>query len=293
MKKKLIGISVATFGVVLSVGSAIALYQKAASNVEFGISAGAYAGAEGAITYKINNSTGAVNVAPQYYKSNGEDNEGLALGGEYTQIKYEFTLGAAFEDYDADQTFVMGKVSVALTDLDADLYGKVTVWAAVQGYTENTIGASSFGGALINDIVIADAETICAGASDISVAAAGVQKLVVWVKFAMAELDLFALNEKANLYALNVTWGKVSDDYVLAYIVGDQTHWTKDEKYSMAVNANADSFEWMYECLPQSFGEFKVVCGDTWCHADGENHVLAHETGDIYWTAGGDLNIAY
>ena len=293
MKKKLIGISVATIGVLLSVGSAIALYTKEASNVEFGISAGAYAGAEGAITYKINNTAGAVNVAPQYYKLNGVDNEGTALGGEYRQIKYEFTLGAAFEDYDVDQTFVMGKVSVALTNLDADLYGKVTVWAGVQGYTEDTIGASEFGSALISDVTIADAETVCAGARDISVATAGVQKLVVWVKFAMGELDLLTLNEKANLYALNVTWGKVSDDYDLAYIVGSKTHWTKDEKYSMAVNANADSFEWMYEGLPQSFGEFKVVCGDTWCHADGDNHVLEHETGDVYWTAGDDLNIAY
>lgn len=293
MKKKLIGISVAAFGVVLSVGSAIALYQKAASSIGFGISAGAYSEETGAITYKINGNAGSSNVAPQYYKSNGEDNEGLALGGEYTQIKYEFTLGAAFEDYDVDQTFVMGKVNVALTDLDADLYGKVTVWAAVQGYTEDTIGASEFGSALINDVVIADAETVCAGARDISVAAAGVQKLVVWVKFTMAELDLLTLNEKTNLFALNVSWGKVSDDYDLAYIVGGKTHWTKDEKYSMAVNANADSFEWMYEGLPQSFGEFKVVCGETWCHADGENHVLAHETGDVYWTDGGDLNVAY
>ena len=293
MKKKLIGISVATFGVVLSIGGAIALYQKAASDVEFGISAGAYAGAEGAITYKINGAAGASNVAPQYFNGEGDNGEGLALGGDYTQIKYEFTLGAAFEDYDVDQTFVMGKVSVALTGLDADLYGKVTVWAGVQGYEENTIGESSFATPLISDVTIADAETVCAGARDISVAAAGVQKLVVWVKFAMAELDLLALNEKANFYALNVTWGKVSDDYDLAYIVGSATQWNRDEKYSMAVNANADSFEWMYEGLPQSFGEFKVVCGSTWCHTEGDNHVLEHETGDIYWTAGGDINIAY
>lgn len=293
MKKKLIGISVATVGVVLSIGSAIALYTKAANNTSFGISAGAYSESSGAITYKINGVGGSSTVAPQYYKATGVDNEGTALGGEYVQIKYEFTLGATFEDYNVDQTFVMGKVDVALTNLDAALYGKVTVWAAVQGYTNDTIGASSFGSALINDVAIADAETVCAGARDISVAAAGVQKLVVWVKFTMAELDLLTLNEKGNLYTLDVHWGKVSDDYELAYIVGGGTQWHKDEKYAMAVNANANSFEWMYEGLQQSFGQFKVVCGDTWCHADGNNHVLEHETGDVYWTAGQDVIINY
>ena len=69
MKKKLIGIGVASLGVILSVGGAIALYQKAASNVEFGISAGAYAGSTGTITYKINNQANASVVDPEFCDS--------------------------------------------------------------------------------------------------------------------------------------------------------------------------------------------------------------------------------
>ena len=293
MKKKLIGIGVASLGILFSIGGAVALYTQAAQNIEIGISAGAYSESSGAITYKINDTEGASNVAPKYYKENGVDNDGAGIGGEYTQVKYEFKLGADFEEYNVDQTFVMGKINVALTNVDAAIYGKVTVWAAIEGYTNDTIGASSFGGALIDNVTIADAETVCAGARDISVAAAGVQKLVVWVKFNLAEIDLLELNEKGNLYALNVTWGKVSDDYDLAYIVGGGTQWQKDEKFAMAVNANANTFEWMYEGLQQSIGEFKVVCGDTWCHADGENHTLAEATADVYWTAGSELIINY
>ena len=94
MKKKLIGIAVASFGMILSVGSAIALYVKAADPASFGIGQGTYEGSEGAITYKINgNTTGT--VAPAYLKANGE-NGGAGLGGEYTQVKYEFALSATY-----------------------------------------------------------------------------------------------------------------------------------------------------------------------------------------------------
>ena len=273
MKKKLIGISVATLGILLSVGSAIALYTKAAENTGFGISAGTYAGSTGTITYKINNNTGVSTAAPVYYDGEGVET-GSAVSPDFTQIKYEFALSGAYDANLIAQPFVMGKVTVSFSDLISDLNGKVTVYAAVQGYTEGKIGATNYGTALVNNVVV-DAEHPNINISrEISVNVDGTQKLVVWLKF--ANIDDISLAEKNNLYALNVAWGDVSDDFDLAYIVGNATQWNIDEKYAMVVNIEADSFEWMFANLPGTFGDMKVKCGDTWCHGAG-NHELNPE----------------
>ena len=291
INKKLIGITVASLGMVFSIGGAIALYQTAADPATFGISAGTYAGSTSTVTYKINGHDGESTADPHYCDAEG-NNSGTAIRPDYPQVKYEFTLGAQFANDLPAQSFVMGKVSVALTNLDASLYGKVTVYACLEGYTVGKIGASDFAGTpLINNVVIADAETVCSGARDISVAAAGVQKLVVWVKF--ANFSNYDLNEKTNLYDLDVTWGAVSNEFELAYVVGNGNQWTKDDEFAMAVNIEATTYEWMYEGLPGTFGEAKVVCGSTWCHGEGDNHgLLADKTYDVYWTAGGDANFA-
>ena len=291
MKKKLIGIAVATFGVVLSVGSAIALYQKAAQDASFGISAGAYAGSTGTITYKINNTSGNSQVAPVYCDADGaaaENQNTVGVSADYPQIKYEFTLGGVYSEDLIEQYFVMGKVNVSFSNLAEELNGKVTVYASVTEYNEGTVGASMYGTALVDNVVV-DAEhpNINIG-RDISVVASGVQKLVVWVKF--ANIDNIALAELADLYTLNVTWGELSEDFNLAFIVGDGTQWHEDEKYAMVVNAEAISFEWMFAGLPGDFGEFKVKCGDTWCHAEG-NHTLEEPEAYyvVYWASGADL----
>ncbi len=289
INKKLIGISIASLGMVFSIGGAIALYQTAADPASFGISAGTYAGSTSTVTYKINGNDGASTADPHYCDGEGQ-NGGTGISVAYPQVKYEFTLGATFANDLPAQTYVMGQVSVSLTNLDSSLYGKVTVYASVTGYTANKIGASSFGGAIIDNVVIADEETQCAGSTDISVAAAGVQKLVVWVKF--ANIDNYALNEKTNLYDLNVSWGAVSQGFQPAYIVGNGNQWTRDDQFAMAVNINADTYEWMYEGLPGTFEEAKVVCGETWCHGEGNHALNAEKVYDVYWTAGSDANFA-
>ena len=289
MKKKLIGISVATIGVVLSIGSAIALYTKAANETSFGISAGTYAGSTGTIAYKINNTEGNSNVAPVYYDSEGAET-GVALSSDFPQIKYEFALGGSYSETLIAQPLVMGKVTLTLNNLINDLNGKLTVYAAVQGYTADTVGASMYGAALVDNQVV-DAEHSSIEASrDISVSCDGTQKLVVWLKF--QDLNDLALAEKNNLYTLNVSWGELSDDFNLAYIQGDTTQWHDDEKYAMVVNIEANAFEWMFENIPGSFGPFKVHCGDTWCH-EGANHTFenAELSYAIFWKAGQDIQI--
>ena len=285
INKKLLGITVASLGMVFSIGGAIALYQTAADPASFGISAGTYAGSTSTVTYKINGSEGASTADPHYCDAEGQ-NGGAGISAAYPQVKYEFTLGATFANDLPAQDFVMGQVTVALTNLDSDLYGKVTVYASVTGYTANKIGASSFGTALINDVVIANGETQCSGSRDISVAAAGVQKLTVWVKF--ANIDNYVLNEKTDLYDLNVTWGAVSGGFTPAYVVGNGNQWTKVDEFAMAVNINADDYEWMYQGLPGTFEQAKVICGEDWCHAEGNHELNPAKIYDVYWVAGSD-----
>lgn len=285
VNKKLIGITIASLGMVFSVGGAIALYQTAAEDASFGISAGTYAGSTSTVTYKINGNAGASAANPHYCDGEG-NNGGTAISPAYPQVKYEFTLGADFANDLPAQTYVMGQISVSLTNLDSSLYGKVTVWAGMQGYTEGKIGATSFTGAIINDVVIANAETECEGSTDISVAAAGVQKLVVWVKF--ANIDNYALDEKTDLYDLDVTWGAVSQGFKPAYVVGNGNQWTQVDEFAMAVNVEATTYEWMYEGLPGTFEQAKVVCDGVWCHGEGNHALDPEEIYDVYWTAGGD-----
>ena len=289
MKKKLIGIGVASLGVILSVGGAIALYQKAASNVEFGISAGAYAGSTGTINYKINNQANESVVDPEFCDSLGAPG-GDGISADYPQVRYEFALGANFADGAIPQSCIMGQVSVSLTNFKPALYGKVTVYAAVEGYhTEGSVGKTVFGAPILNDVEIVDGDTVCAGAKDISAGANGSESLVVWVKF--DNFDNLELDELNELYQLNVSWGEVSSEYNKAYIVGDETHWTKDEKYAMYVQPESTTYTWIYDSLPGTFGNIKVQCGNVWCH-DGENHALeADKTYTVDWTAGSDLHL--
>ena len=289
ISKKLIGIGIASLGVILSVGGAIALYTKAANNAQFNINGAAYAGSTKEVTYKINNTAGnAAAIAPTY--CDGEGNPGgVALSPAYPQVKYEFILGGDFEAGLPAQDFVMGNVSVALTNLNSTLYNKVTVYASVTGYAEGKIGASAFGTALVDNITIADAETACVGNRDISVAAAGVQKLTVWVKVDFEHYNSMLFDElSGDLYDLDVAWGPVTPGFTPAYVVSNHSNWVQDDEFAMAVNINADGYEWMYKGLPGSYGPAKVVCGDTWCHAEGNHDLDPAKTYDVYWTAGGD-----
>ena len=53
-KRKFLGITIASLGLVISLGTAVALYKTDAHEAGFGISQGTYQGADGLVTYKIN-----------------------------------------------------------------------------------------------------------------------------------------------------------------------------------------------------------------------------------------------
>ena len=265
-KNKIIGIAVAALGVVLSFSAAAALYQKAAEDTGFGIGAGTYAGSTGNAHYTINGSTGAgAAVLPTYCDENGAAVAGATGFQEGAlQAKYEFALGANYANDVIAQQYVMGKLSVSLSGVTAAYNGKVQVYASVIGYSENTVGASTFGTAVVNDVTI-DAEHLTAeGSKVVSVKADGsVNKLVVWVKLInMSEFNYLAQNEAGLGYSLSVTWADLDADYdACAYIVGSGNQWTVDDEYRMAVDPTQESWIYRFDGLQgsASWTECKAV----------------------------------
>lgn len=291
-KNKIIGLSVAAFGVITSLGAALALYTANAENVSFGIAAGTYEGSTSNVNYRITNAVEG-KVAPEYHDHAGElAVEGAKLSPENNidQLKYAFTLGATFAEDLATQTNVMGKVSFSLTNLKPALYEKVTVWAGVQGYADNTLGSEQFSGALVNDLVIEDEDTECTGEKCISVAAAGAQSLVIWVKFNLAGMTSYGLDELGDLFTLNVRWEALPNDYEVPYVVGDKTMWEEDDEFAMAVDiasepVGAGAWVWAYNGIKGTdFSVAKVKKGSVWSAGDNAELNPA-KVYDVTWLA--------
>lgn len=284
MKKKIIGISVATFGVLLSIGGAVALYQKAAEDTSFGISQGTYEGSTGAITYKVNGATSGT-LNPSYLKTNGE-NGGAGLGGEYTQVYYEATLSAEYSSTLIPQNFVVGNLAITVGDIPEVYRGRLSIWVDVDGYEADSIGAQYYGNVFMNsDYEITQDNQSMALSADIAVATSGVQKVRVFLKYNLATFDTLSQDENFLDYSLSISWGE-PNSFEFANVAGTGTLWTADDGYSMMPNINkpaAQGFEWVFNNLPGTFGEAKCVKGETW--SGGENFKLNEEkTYDVYWS---------
>ena len=292
MKKKLIGIAVASFGMILSVGSAIALYVKNCDPTSFGISQGTYEGSEGLITYKINGNTSGT-VAPQYLKANGE-NGGTGLGGEYTQVKYEFALSATYSSTLIAQNFVVGSLHLTIDNIPAAHQGKLAIWAGVEGYEEGSLGEHYYSKSLMpGGVDFAITNEVGHGAfnvnSNIAVSTAGTQKLCVYLKYNLGDYNLVEQDEASLGYTLDVSWGdSVSFNY--AYVKGNGNQWTVDDKYAMNPNINAayeneGDFEWIFNNLPgtmESAKCFKAGEPDIWS-ADPNANLDAEKSYNVIW----------
>ena len=289
MKKKLIGISVATFGVLLSIGGAIALYQQAAEEAGFGISAGTYAGSSGSVTYKINNQTGNAVVVPAAYLKADGSNGGDALGNGYTQVFYEMALGASFADGANAQDYVVGNLSVSVTNIPAAYQNKLAIWVVIDDYAGSSLGEHYYKNAFMatDYLITAEAQSFT-GAHDIAVSAAGTQKLRIYLKYTFEESDLYALDEAGLGYTLSVAWTQPSNEFVRAYVKGTGNLWQEDDGYSMAPNINkpyAEGWEWVYNNLPGSFKEGKCFIhreNDVWS-ADPNAQLDAGKSYNVYW----------
>ena len=287
ISKKLIGIGVASLGMVFSIGGAIALYTQAAQDAQFGISAGAYAGSGGTLTYKVNNTTGNVNVAPAYLTSGGQ-NGGAGLSATYTQVEYSLALGANFAAGAIAQDYVVGNLAVSLTNVPAAYEGKLAVVAVIDGYEENSLGEHYYRRALMpdeNDYQITDAVKTFERNANVAVSANGTQVLHIYLKYNLAGIDTLTQNQAALGYTLNVTWGAPNNEFEKAYVMGNANQWTIDDGYSMAPNINkahAEGWEWIYNNLPGTMESAKCLVGDKW--SSGDNAALdADKTYTVYW----------
>lgn len=286
---KILGIAIATLGIAASIGGATALIIKEASEGGFGIGQGSYQGSEGAITYKINGNTSG-SVAPKYYTEGNNPEEGPALTETYNQVKYEFTLGASFSNDLPEQNYVHGNLALAITNIPEEYRGKLSIWAGIEGYESGKAGERKFKNCFGGDVAITNDATSYEKDADISVAANGSQKLVVWVKYQLSDLDYIALNEKSLGYALNVTWKKATGD--VAYVVGSGNGWEAHDEYAMAYNigANWDDDEWIYNSLVGGNGWAQGKCkiGEVW--SEGSDAELENGTTyDIYWKGAGQV----
>ncbi len=292
LNKKIIGIGVASFGILLSIGGAFALYQANAEDASFGISQGAYAGSTGTVTYKINNNAGASNLAPSYIGAVGA--AGLSAGA--TQVEYVVGLSAAFSGGSNAQDFVVGNLGISLTNVPEAYRGKLAVWATIEGYTASSIGENRYQHIFMNEDyqITAENQTFVAN-HDVAVASAGVQALHIYLKYNLAGIDTLTQNEADLVYSLSVTWGEPSAEFEPAYIEGIGNTWTRDDGYAMAPNINkpnAEGWEWIYNNLPGTMGEAKCVGYNNhelnvW--SSGDNAVLnAEKSYTVYWDGNGE-----
>ena len=289
ISKKLIGITVASLGMVFSIGGAIALYQTAADNAGFGISAGAYAGSGGTVTYKINNTAGNSSINPVYMTGGGEDG-GTGLSATYTQVKYEVALSAVYAAGANAQDFVVGNLAVSVTNIPEAYRGKLSIAVAIDGYENNSLGKATYEHIFGEDFAITEEAQSYNVNKNIAVASAGVQVARIYLKYNLAGIDTLTQNEVGLGYTLNVAWGEATNEFVPAYIVGNGNQWTKDDGYSMAPNinkANAEGWEWVYNNLPGTMESAKCIINDTW--SDDPNASLdAEKSYNVYWNGNGD-----
>lgn len=296
LNKKVIGISVASLGILLSVGGAFALYQADANEASFGISQGAYAGSTGTVTYKINNTAGASSLTPRYLPSVGEGS-GSALSAAYTQVEYTVALSATFNGGGNAQNFVVGNLGISLTNIPEAYRGKLAVWAQIDGYTASSLGEHYYKNTfLAEDFAITADEGHQSFVADrnVAVASSGVQILHIYLKYNMAQIDTLTQNEAGLGYSLAVTWAAPSAEFEPAYIVGIGNTWTADDGYAMAPNINkphSEGWQWVYNNLPGTMTEAKCIgyndhVLNTW--SSGDNAVLdSSESYDVYWDGSG------
>ena len=283
-KNKIIGLLVATAGVVASISTAAALYTKAVDPVGFGIGAATYSSSNGIVTYTIGGNGGASNVAPTFHKADATAGVGAAKFSEVNRAaKYTFQLGASYAAGLTAQDYVVGNLSVSLTNVAESIREHVEVSMYFDGYTNNTLGKVVYGSNLTSSSTAIN-ETTITGASlsvdsrDICVAAAGTQSLVIYFKLDNT-IDTLTMNELNNLWTLSVTWAAPSNEFHYAYIANNKVEWAEDDEFVMAPNiskaySQASDFEWW----GQIKGTAEVTAakcrqGATWENSN-ENHAL-------------------
>lgn len=306
-KTKVIGILVASVGVVASFASAFALYTKEVGNVGFGIGAASYT-STGTVNYTINGASGASNVAPTFFNTTDpndfvKDPLATKFDNAHQAVQYDFELGADFSADVTAQEFVAGNISVSFSNLKEAFvnHTKISVW--IDGYDHASYGDNHYAGQLttgnttpLNNYVMTTS-SVSIDAKDITVRAAepGLnqykQSLHVYVGL-LGGFDTLAMNEAASLWDLSVTWAKPSSGMEKAYIMNDKSLWKTQEEFVMTRNIDkGDGDQWTGTIQGSAqLTAAKCAIGDTWEVGDTENppdnnHALiAGHTYKFYWS---------
>ena len=307
---KILGIAVATLGVAASVGGAVALYTKNASQAEFTIGAGTHTATDGNVAYKTNGLNNPT-IDPTFWTAGDSPTQGDRFDTLHTQIKYEFPLSATY-DSGAVPAYTVGNIAVSLTNVPAGYQDKLSVWASIEGYTESSLGKYFYEHALMqSDYAITSEASSMNINADIAVATSGVQKLVIYLKYVnvlSSDDDLYTKDEASLGYNLSVTWGGPSN-FNAAYIVSDKTAFEEDDAYMMAPNigvtgysnsthyqedgeghsGNTGNWQWMGAVTGvakvENVGLTEAKCrqDDTWSAGDN-TPLTAGTTYDVYWS---------
>jgi len=294
-KNKIIGLLVGCGGVIASFAGAFALSVKNATDVQFVLTAKSAVSEDGGIDYSFPDYDETHPYIKEYVSTNGSDHAGAKLDATYTQIHYAFKLGGNYVSPAPAQDFVVGNLSFTFSNFQPGVSGNVKIYAVVNGYTDDTVGKSTyehiFYGGEYHDvadttIALESEQTTFTLARDLCVAANGTNSLDVYIKFDAEEMNdiLFACNEESP-FELDIVWGAPSNDFVAPVIRGDGNAWAESNAYMMLPNINrstAQGWEWFFKGLT-GFEKFKLYKESTWIgkNAAGTGTVSGNEGLDV------------
>ena len=277
-KSKIIGVGVATFGILLSFCTSIALYSKEASNITFEFGGIGYTPHSGNINFKLGE----------------EEISGGAINPSNKVQTIKVPLSAVYPAGVIAQDSKAGNIAIEFTADDA-LANKVSVTARVSGYQEGSYYANNEEvRTLLNNVsytgtAIEVNKDIFVKAGDENPTIANNQYLEVLVTYDVTDENMLALAEKQ--VHLDVTWDAPSSDFVPAYVKGDGNGWDAVDEYEMVALLNGSDWDWTFKNLT-GFNRMKIfkpveAGDDIWVGAgnDGSADVeLDPElTYQVYW----------
>ncbi|MCQ2815068.1 MAG: hypothetical protein MJ227_02100 [Bacilli bacterium] len=303
---KLLGIAVASCGVVASIGIAAALYVSPANPVSLNIGA-TFEAKDGTVAYKINGSASGT-LTPKYEQIDPETSamvkdDGLGASPDYTQIHYSFTIGATYGPTDPQQRYTMGNLKLVFSSINSNLLGNLQVYVGIDGYKAKTKQdeSASYGYTQYHSLgdheITSDTSTHTIK-RDIGFYSDGSTNTVnVYCKIKSFEgLDMVTL-AAGKLFDLGVTLDK-PEDFNYARVTGGLIGWATNadtDIYRMNPNLEATSFEWWFDNLPGEMGAskcFKINGKDeqgkdilVWSAGDDAQLTKGH-TYNVSWAGG-------
>lgn len=299
---KIIGIAVATFGVVLSTSVAFALYAHADNPKQIGIG----------VFDPIVSQDGDINFV---IDSIAADNENAAFSPAHLSNAYSFRIGA---NKGADsvlplQNYTVGDLTVTISSSNTTLISNLTAVASVavpqNKWQDNDTGTANDG--KLDLAVQKNQGNTAITCSLTNFAAQSVKDLAGGVNSIVSlSLTLPALNEETMLaigeatYTITASWVEPAN-FTYAYITGTQYGWAAaNNDTRMVPNALSDhGFEWMYQhYTDQTPGDArgaKCIQWDqalnngegAWAWSGGDDAAIALDKQyDVYWAGGNGVN---